>query len=427
MVFCILLLGAEEEMSQPLKKAAIAVLVALCNPQSGYESAIAAENDKAIAEVLVRLWSSKSGPNKTLPGNYAMVVTRMLMFVVEQCQPWRTNVVNTILKLHQAKNIMTALDSASHRSSVLLCVVDFIQLGYVPEWWDSEVTFLLSLRDGESGNCIGEEVCSRSLDQLRFELATSISSLLLTAAWHSSKSLQQPEACQRLLNRLKGTSFKALDLGCSYSAERIMGREYDGALLDAQAESEDIRARLEKETAQRMTLEGQLAQKKKLLEEEEQASDALQQYLEAAEREGFQATQALRQAREDYVELLQEADRRVQVTEFNATEEKLSYRTELLRREMDLEEELAEVRSTLEHKDKELQLERQQRANLEAETEMALAHSNSKVVVLTFGMEILLTNNTDREAGPSCGREGQSTGGSRLSENKAHGTPWRQT
>jgi hypothetical protein len=372
------LLGAEDEIPLALKKAANAVLVALCNIKASHDSAIATENDKTIAEIIVRLCPRKASSSNILPGR-CTAVTAMLSFVVEQCQPWCTNTVNTVLKLHQAKHILNALHAASTKSSVLHHIADFIQLGLVPEWWDSEVIIPLSVHDRESSNCTGEEVCPKSLGQLRFELAIGFSSLLLTAAWNSTRSLQQPEICQRLLNRLKKSPLNTPKLGCLYGSDQSMGLEYHAELLDLQSANEDLRARLEHETAQRMTLEHQLAQTKQLLAQEQLASTALQQYVEAAERAEWEAKQALRQSREDYVELLQEVDRRVQAIESEAIGEKVCYKAEMLGRETLLEQELDEAWASLEHKDKEMQLERQQRATLEAEAKDVQTHSDSKV------------------------------------------------
>ncbi|KAF7512285.1 hypothetical protein GJ744_001853 [Endocarpon pusillum] len=384
-MFCFLLFGADSEMALSLKKVASAVLVAVCDPKSSHDSAVATGNDKAIAEILVRLCSSKASPNRTLPGKSA-IVTRMLSFIVEQCQPWCTNAVNTVLKLHQAKSILSSLHSASNRSSILPYIVDFIQFGYVPDWWGSEVTFPLSLRDSEVVNCIGDEVCSDSLERLRLELATSFSSLLLTAAWHSGRSLQQPETCQRLLNRLKESSSGTSDTLCSYSCDHTMGLEYNVALIEAQTECEALRARLQNETAQRISLEDQLAQTKRLRKEEKDASNALENYLESAERECADMKDRLRQSREDYTELLADADRKVQAVEFKHVAEQVNYRAELLGREKELEMELEEVEFDLEHKEEELQLEKQKGENVEAEMKAALAQADGQIEELRLAV-----------------------------------------
>lgn len=377
-MFCLLLSGADNEMSLSLKKVASAVLVAVCDPKSSHDSAVATGTDRAIAEILARLCSSKASPNRTLPGKSA-IVARMLSFIVEQCQPWCTNAVNTVLKLHQAKYILNSLHSASNRSGILPCIIDFIQLGYVPDWWGSEVTFPLSFRESEVVNCIGEEVCSDSLERLRLELATSFSSLLLTAAWHSGRSLQQPETCQRLLNRLKESSSRTSDTLCSYSCDPTMGLEYNVALIEAQEECEALRARLQNETAQRISLEDQLTQTKRLLREEKDASNALESYLERAERECADMGDRLRQSREDYTELLADADRKVREVEGKNAAEQVLYRAELLGREKKLEIELEEVELDLEHKEEELQLEKQKRENVEAEMKAALAQADGQV------------------------------------------------
>ncbi len=158
-----------------------------------------------------------------------------------------------------------------------------------------------------------------------------------------------------------------------------MGLEFNVALIEAQTECEALRARLQNETAQRTALEAQLAQTKKLLEEEKDASNAIQQYLESAERECSDVGDRLRQAREDYAELLAEAARRVQAVEWKYVGEQVNYRAELLGREKELEEDLEEVESTLERKEEELQLEKQKRENIEVEMQAALAQAGGQV------------------------------------------------
>jgi hypothetical protein len=374
------LLGSEDEMPPALRKTANVVLDSLCDLRTADDRPLAVPSDQSIAEIIVRLYP-KARASNALPGK-SSTVTTLLSFVVEQCEPWCTNTVTTVLKFHQATNILKALHAASTQSSILHHIADFIRLGLVPEWWDSEATIPLSLKDRGSSNCIGEEVCPLSLDQLQFEVATNFSSLLLTAAWHSNESLEQPETCQRLLNRLKRSPLKPPDQACSHSPDQSMGLEYDGAVLELQSANQELtqlRARLEQETTQRMAVEEQLLKTRDLLQQEKQASTALQQYLEAAEREGWETKQALRQSREDYVELLQEADRRVQAIESEAAVESLVYKTDMLAREGELEEELEEALACVKHKDEELQLERQQREELEAETKVAQAHTNSQV------------------------------------------------
>ena len=377
MVFCILLLGAENEVLASLKKVASAVLVAFCDSKPSY-SAVATGHDKVITHIVACLWPSKASPDRMASGKCA-VLTRMVSFIVEQCQPWSTNTVSSVLKLHRAKIVLDSLNAALSRSSLSLCIIDFIQLSYVPEWWDSELTFPLLAHEGDSGNCIGEEVCSKSVDRLRFEVARNFSSLLLTAAWHSSRALQNPETCQRLLNQLKGSSSRVPDLRCSYSAERIMGLEDTGALTEAQAGCEALRHRLENETALRTTLESRLAQSEELLEEERQASSALQQYLEGAERECSGTAKALQSAREDYVELLHDADRKVQATESKWRHDELLLRADYLRRELELEDQVHEMRFVLKRKDDELEREKVNRAALEEDMRAAVAGSRQQV------------------------------------------------
>ncbi len=377
-MFCLLLCDAEDEMPLSLEKVASAVLVAMCDSKFSYNSAMATGNDKAIAEILVRLCSSKASPNRTLPGKSA-IVTRMLSFIVEQCQPWCTNAVNTVLKLHQAKNILNSLHSASNRPGVLPYIVDFIELGYVPDWWGSEVTFSSSFRNSEVVNCVGEEICTKSLEGLRLELAKSLSSLFLTASWQSSRSLQQPETCQRLLNQLKRFSSRPPDTHSSYSCDHTMPLEYNVALIDAQAECRVLRSRILNEIAQRNALEAQLSETKRLLEEEKDASNTLEQYLESAERECYDTGDRLRHAQGEYVKLLAEADRRVQEVECKHAVQEVEYRSELLSREMELEKELEELQTTLEHKDEELQLAETKRENIEADMKAALALADGEV------------------------------------------------
>jgi hypothetical protein len=371
-------MGVGNEMLLRLKKVASAVFFALCDSKSNSDSPMVTGNEKAITDILVCLCPPETSPNSILPGNDA-IVTKMLSFIVEQCQPWCTTAVNTVLEIHHAKLLLKSLHSASDRTAIQSCIVEFIQLGHLPEWWDAEIAFPLSSQEGESGNCIGEQVCSESLDRQRFELAISFSSLLLTAAWRSSGSLQQPETCQRLLNRLRGSSLSAPNLLCSYSTSQTMGLEYDVTLIETRAECEDLRGQAKVEKAQRVKLQAQLAQSEKLLEEERDASNALQQYLESAEREGFKAAQELRCAKEDYVELLADADRKVHAVESEWREKELFSRADHFRREGELEDEVKGMRSTLDHKNEELHLEKQQRTELEGQMESSLAQSNGQV------------------------------------------------
>lgn len=484
-VFCVFLLGAENEVPLSLKKVANAALITLCDSKSGYDSAIAPRDDKAIADVLGCLCTPMASPDFVVPGKTATVMG-MISFIAEQCQPWCTNAVNTVLKLHRAKLVLDSLHTAVYRSCVLSCIIEFIQLGYVPEWWDSEVTFPSSLENSGIENCKGEAVCSKSTDRLRLELAKGFSSLLLKAAWRSSMPLQHPETCQRLLNRLKGSSLRALDSPCSYSVDQIMDREGARALTQVQVDCEEIYARLENETAQRINLEGelarqlklveenrqasntiqqhwsalteaqreckelcvrleyekaqrvslddqvariskllekeqqasialqqsctalteaqtkcedvranlekerdqrkglenQLAQTAKLLEEERDASQALELYLKSSECECLEAVNALRSSREDYKELLADADRNMRALELKESEwlhYDLLRRADFLRREMGLEEEVKTLGTILEQKDEELRLEKQSRSEHGTEMQAALTQSNGQV------------------------------------------------
>lgn len=376
MFFCALLVGLEKEMLPTLKKVAGAALVDLCDPKTGHDSAIAIGNEKIIADILVCLCPLIASPNSTVSGPCA-VLTRMMSFIVEQCQPWCANAVNTQLRLYRAKTILKSLQSALNRSGILESIVEFVQLGYVPEWWDSEVAFPLLSQSDETMNCRGEEVCSKSLNQLRSELAIDFSSLLLTAAWHSSRSLQTPETCQRLLNRLRRPCRRGPNPHCSYGAEQIMGLKDAGA--PAVGDCDELGARLKSETAQRISLECRLAQSEKLLEEEQKANNVMQQDLEAAERECSDNAKALRLAKEDYQQLLREGDRRIQATESKFRHEELMYRADLLRRESELEDEVIELGSILKRKDEELQLEKQLRADLAGEMEAASAQAKHQV------------------------------------------------
>jgi hypothetical protein len=371
-------MGVEDEMLLSLKKVASAVLFALCDSKSNSDSPILTGNEKAITDILDCLCPPETHPNSTSPGNDA-IVTKMLSFIVEQCQPWRTTAVNTVLEIHRAKILLKSLHSASSRTAIQSCIVEFIQLSHLPEWWETGIAFPLSSQEGESGNCIGEQICSESLERQRLELAISFSSLLLEAAWRSSGSLQQPETCQRLLKRLRGSSLSEPNLICSYSTDQNMGLESDVTLIETRAECEDLRGQLKDEKAQRVRLQVQLAQSEKLLKEERDASNALEQYLERAEREDFKAAQELRCAKQDYHELLADADRKVHAVENEWREKELFSRADHYRREGELEDEVNEMRSTLDHKNEELHLEKQRRTDLEGLMESSLTQSNGQV------------------------------------------------
>ena len=402
MVFCVSLLGAEFEMPSAIETIATAVLVEL-RENSSIENTMTTENGTVFADVLICLCCSKDRVPET-----SKALARMMSFIVKQCQPWHTNAVNTVLKLHQAKSILNSLQIALSRHDISAYIIDFIEMDGLPEWWGSEVTFCLSPRNGETVNCSLEEVCSDSLDRLRSDLAFNFSSLLLTAVWQSSTSMQSVETCQRLLNCLKGPSLGKTISNCLYDTDTndIMGLE-TGTTSEAQAECEGLRARLKNEQTQRSSLEARLARIEKALDQECLASNALEQYLETAEREGFEAATALRSAREegfetaaalrsareDYQELLADADRRVEALEMKSMEEKILDKADFLRRETELEDELGEVRSTLQQKEEdlrrkeenlrrtgeELQHEKQNRANLATEMEAALGKSNEEV------------------------------------------------
>ena len=359
-----------------LRKVASAVLFGFCDSNTGDESAITTTNDEVIADILIRLCPSKASPNSSVSGQCALL-TRMMLFIVEQCQPWCTNKVMSLLKLHRAKIILRSLQSILNRSSILGCIVEFIRLGYVPEWWGSAATFRLSPEGSEHANCIGEKVCSKSLLQLRSDLSIDFSSLLLISAWQSSRPLQTPETCQHLLNRVKGASLTGPYSPCSHTALQIMGLKDDGGLT--LAKYEDLQACLKTESAQRISLEHRLAQSEKLLKEEREASNAIQRYLEAVERECSDQAKALRSAKNDHQELLREANRRVQATEAKFRQEEILYRADLLRRESDLEGELYELGFTLERKDEELRLEKLLRADLAREMEAASGQINHQV------------------------------------------------
>jgi hypothetical protein len=371
-------MGVENEMLLRLKKVASAVFFALCDSKPNPDSPIVTGNEKAITDILVFLCPPETSPNSTLPGNDA-TVTKMLSFIVEQCQPWSTTAVNTVLEIHHAKLLLKSLHSASSRTAIQSCIVEFIQLSHLPEWWDSEIAFPLSSQEGESGNCIGEQICSEALERQRLELAISFSSLLLKAAWRSSGSLQKPETCQRLLNRLRGSSLSEPNLICSYSTGQNTGLQSDVTLIETRAECEDLRGQLKDEKAQRVRLQAQLAQSEKLLKEERDASNILEQYLESAEREDFKAAQELRCAKQDYGELLADADRKVHAVENEWREKELFSRADHYRREGKLEDEVNEMRSTLDHKNEELHLEKQRRTDLERQMESRLAQSNGQV------------------------------------------------
>lgn len=363
-----------------LVKVASKVLLDLCGDES-IGSATATGNDKAVADVLtcLCLCEDENTAKTTTPDVLGNVLARLMSFIVEQCQPLHKKVVNTVVKMHRARNILNSLHIAQSEYDISGFLVDFIHQGSLPDWWDSDATFSLSPSNGEVVNCKGEEVCSKSLDRLRSEVAVNFSALLLTAAWHSSKSLRNPETCQTLLSRLKGPSWGDTSLNCSYGAYIIMGLGDAGALTEAQADCGELRARLEDEQRQRSSIEGRLAQSEKLLKEERQASTALQQYLAVAERDGFEKGKALEAAKEDYQELLQEADRRVGVLESDFIREKLMFKADCYGREKELEDEMDEMRASLERKDEEVRLERQNRAILATELEVALGQSKEQV------------------------------------------------
>lgn len=356
----------------------MAVLVTLCDSQCRVCCATLKRYDQAITDIVVCLYPSQDSAKNTESAECS-VLTRMMSFVVEQCQPWHTNAVNTVFKFHQAKLILNSLQNALNRSGLAAYIIHFIQLGYVPEWWDSEIAFTSSFQVDEAGNCTGKEVCSGALDRLRLELAIDFSSLLLTAAWQSNRSPQSPGTCQRLLKRLKRSSSGQSNLFHCHTTGQIMGLQDAGVLNEAQIECKELRGQLHSSKAQRIVVEAQLTQSKKLLEEEQQASHAIQQYLEAAERECSEMTKALRAARDDYKELLQEADRRIRSLEDDFREKEVAFRADFCARETDLKDEADDVHCKLKRKDQELQREKEDRANLATEMEAALAHSNAQV------------------------------------------------
>jgi hypothetical protein len=419
-IFSILLFGDQDKNPSALKKIASEVLAALCDSKFKDLNAMVTGNDKAIMEIMVCLSPQEAESSTSLPRRIAAITT-MLSFIVEQCQPWCTNVVNTTLKLHQAKLLLRSLHSSLNRSGVLSSILEFIQRSNIPEWWDSEVTFSLSPHDNnESGNCMGEEACSRSLDQLRLELAIDFSSLLLAAAWQSSIPLP-PDTCQRLLNRLKGSFLGGSDLHCSYNSVQIMGLEYQAALLDAQDECKVLQDNLKNKTSRRMELENQLRQKEKLLAEEQQANNALKLNLETVMRESHRSEQALRSAREDYSELLADADRKVQETESKWREEELCLRADYLRREKELDDEMDEMWYAMEEKDEKLWAEQERQLEVEVGFVTSLAQAKGEVGEDVPEHSNLANYPVDRRFDISSGREGQGLGGGRISANQPHG------
>lgn len=171
-----------------------------------------------------------------------------------------------------------------------------------------------------------------------------------------------------------------------------MGLQAD-AMSKSQAECEGLRTRLDDEQSQRISLEARLTRSERLLQEEHEASNVLEQYLEDALREGFETAAALelareeglgtaialRSTREDYQELMADADRKVKALEMKAMEEKIMEKAGYLRREDELEEELDEVRFRLRQKEEELQHEHKIRADLAMEMETALGKSKDEV------------------------------------------------
>jgi hypothetical protein len=371
-IFCISLLSGANETLQSLRKVASSVLVSLCDPKHSIDSAIALENDKAVVEILVCLYPAKSSVEITLPGERASpVAATMMSFIVEQCQPWPRNNVTTALRLHQARILLYALHGALTRSRRSAEIVDFIELGGVPEWWEFGFTFSSSPWTSEAANCAEEQTCSYSLDRLRSGIASDFSSLLLTAAWNADRAVQNPETCERLLNRLRSTTSREHHLFCSYNNNDIMGLTQLNPTPKRPTEADKLRAELEKETQRRNDLEVLLTQYEKLVGEERQANDALKRYVATVERASEQKSRALEDERQNYRELMADADRRVQTVVWRENEEQILLKAKHFAREGKLESEIDDLEMTLEKKEEELQHERQDREKILAEEEAA--------------------------------------------------------
>lgn len=412
-------------MLPDIRKIASEVLVSLCDSECSSSSTITTENDRAIADLLVCLFPPKDSSGNTLASECAFLMS-ILSFIVDQCQPWQPGSVNAVFKLQQANIILRALYIALSESDILAYIVDFILLDSVPSWWDTEVIFPSSSENTKARNCKKEEVCSKSFDQLHSEVAISFSSLLLIAAWHSNRSLKNSETCQRLLNRLKGSSLKEASLVCSYNGHQIMGFEDIGARTEAQQECVELRERLDNETAQRISLEAQLAKTQKLLDEERDASSAVEQYCQDAERKAFDKSEALKSLKEDYRELLADADRKVKALEDHHRHHDLMLRAEYLGREAKLDAALEEAQDTIKQKEEELQRERDEKEKLSAETERVMAQLREEVGRGSGSQWILLICSTGRRVAPQSFPQNQGLGGSRCSTRKAAGASWTE-
>jgi hypothetical protein len=379
-MFCISLLGDGNEILLSLKSVASSVLVSLCETQGSIDSAIAPQNDKAITEILVCLYPPKSRAEITMPGECAgSAAATMMSFIVDQCQPWPRNNVTAAIRLHQARILLNALHGALTRSGISAEIVDFIELGGVPEWWESGFTFSSSPRTSEVANCAEEQTCSYSLDQVRSRIASDFSSLLLTAAWNADRAVQNRETCERLLNRLRSTTSREHHLFCSYSNNDTMGLTQLNPIPNRPTEADKLQAELEKEIQRRNELELQITQYEKLVGEERQANDALKRYVVTVERASEQKSRALEDERQNYRELMADADRRVQIVVWRENEEQILLKAKHFAREGKLESEIDDLEMTLEKKEEELQHEKQGREKVLAGEEAALEKAKKDV------------------------------------------------
>jgi hypothetical protein len=377
-------------------------LAALCEPVNTIEIAATTTSYKTIADLLTLLWPSKDNA-KVVPSGQP-VITKILTFIVDQCQPWHTNDVSTALKLNHAKSLLKALHESLPRSSIAIAIIAFIQLGYVPEWWDSEIHFQSSEQKTQDSNCFGDQICTEAIDKLRLEVANSFSSLLITAVWHGTALTSKPDTCHRLLNQLRNSSPVCSSFTCSYIEKVKMGYpEHDEALAEACAERDNLRYLLETEKAEKHALEERLDQSEKLLGEERECTLVQQRYLEEAQNEYYAKVKeledsenayrdlmaeagakakALEDSYDDYRELMADADRKVLEVENRHTEQDLMLRSDHCAREQELEDEIDGLRDELEQQKsiaQGLDVEKTKAEDSAAEKEAALQRCQSKV------------------------------------------------
>lgn len=377
--FCSSLLGADNRTSNFLEVES-AALIALCDSNHrGDESVFySTESGESLAVVLHDLYASNDELDQCTASATCRVHMEMMSFIVQQCQPWQTQAVKTILKVCRAKLILKSLRGLLDRPRVLLHTVEFVQRGYLPDWWDVD-TSPAFLANSQAGNCLSEEVCSKSLDALRVELASDFSSFVLTAAWHSNHSLQNSETCRRLLDQLRRHPSSGQDQLCSYNANHETGQRATVPSAEVQRECDELRTQIQSEINQRSSLEAQLAHKEELLQQERLATKSIDEYLQVAHRDCFETSKALASAKERYRELAADSNRRVRDLDARFREGEMAYRADLLARETDLENRLDEAWGRLKESEEELRRERDDRARLTVETESSIARSHQEV------------------------------------------------